>query len=96
MKFEIVDLGVHRPDYFQGFGVSHTKFEHCTYGIGDTAQEAYDDALDSAAQFSPWAAIDLSAVPLCCPFSGAVPEERNTDSEITETAWYHVGIRWNT
>jgi hypothetical protein len=48
--FEIVDLGVDHPDYFQGFGVSFTRYDYCTYGIGDTAQEAYDDALDSMCQ----------------------------------------------
>ena len=90
-KFEIVDLGVHRPDYFQGFGTSYTAFECSTYGIGDTAEEAYQDALDSAAQFSPWAAIDLAAMPEHCPFDGEVPDERDE-----EHVWYHVGIRWNT
>jgi hypothetical protein len=98
-KFEIVDLGVWHPDYFNGFGVSFTKFEHGTYGIGDTAQEAYQDALDSAAQFSPWAAIDLDAMPEHCPFSGSVPDVELDDDEKESgdyRSYYHVGIRWNT
>jgi hypothetical protein len=32
--FELVDLGIEYPDYFQGFGCSFTRFEHCAYGIG--------------------------------------------------------------
>lgn len=97
-KFEIVDLGVHHPDYFQGFGTSFTRFDHSTYGIGSTAEEAYQDALDSAAQFSPWAEIDLIAMPEHCPFSGEVPadESRGDNDDGGEPAWYHVGIRWNT
>lgn len=95
-KFEIVDLGVQYPDYFQGFGTSFTQYEHSTYGIGDTAEEAYQDALDSAAQFSPWAEIDLKAMPEHCPFEGAVDDHPDSAHENSESAWYHVGIRWNT
>lgn len=95
-KFQIVDLGVHYPDHFQGFGTSYTQFEHCTYGIGNTAEEAYQDALDSAAQFSPWAEIDLKAMPEHCPFEGAKDDHPDSGDEDHESAWYHVGIRWNT
>ena len=89
--FEIVDLGVHHPDYFQGFGTSFTKFEHSVYGIGDTAQEAYDDALD---QMASGATCD--GMPSECPFSGAVPPDRtHRASEAYSIPYYHVGVRWN-
>lgn len=94
-KFEIVDLGVNHPDYFQGFGVSYTQFNHCTYGIGDTAEEAYQDALDSAAQFSPWAAIDLEVMPEHCPFAGTIDPDDVTNQTDNNDTYYHVGIRWN-
>lgn len=93
-KFQIVDLGVHRPDYFNGFGSSFTPFDHSTYGVGDTAEDAYQDALESAAQFSPWAEIDLKAMPERCPFGGTCPDQ--SDEGFGDRAWYHVGIRWNT
>lgn len=92
--FEIVDLGVDHVDYFQGFGTSYTPFDHSTYGIGATAEEAYQDALDSAAQFSPDSAIDLTAMPEHCPFEGEVDEESQDNEH--NPAYYHVGIRWNT
>lgn len=97
-KFEIVDLGVDHPDYFQGFGTSFIQYEHSTYGIGNTAEEAYQDALDSAAQFSPWAEIDLKAMPEHCPFTGKVPDIKfESDEEAAESQnYYHVGLRWNT
>jgi hypothetical protein len=87
--FEIVDLGVDYPDYFQGFGTSYTKFDHSTYGVGNTAQEAYDDALDSATCYSPQAEIDLKAMPKRPGFSGKVLKRDGDD------ALYYVGIRWN-
>ena len=95
--YEIVDLGVEHPDYFQGFGTSFTPFQHSTYGIGSTAEEAYQDALDSAARFPPWAAIDLDMMPKHCPFHGAVPDMQDeTQEEADESqGYYHVGIRWN-
>lgn len=99
-KYQIVDLGVHHPDYFNGFGTSFTPYEHSTYGIGETAEEAYQDALDSAAQFSPWAEIDLKEMPEHCPFEGAVkPRGEDCDGDHDggcNEQYYHVGIRWNT
>lgn len=94
LKFEIVDLGVHHPDYFNGFGSSFTSFEHCTYGIGDTTEEAYQQALDSAAQFSPWAEIDLKVMPKHCPFQYSVDDSGHGDE--SDGPYCHVGIRWNT
>lgn len=88
-KFEIVDLGVHHPGYFQGFGVSYTQFEHCTYGIGDTAEEAYQDALDSVS-----APETFETLPEHCPFGGSV--EDGPDEINDYRPYYHVGIRWNT
>jgi hypothetical protein len=87
--FEIVDLGVHHPDYFQGFGTSFTKFEHSTYGIGYTAQAAYDDALDQMASGST-----CDGMPSQCPFSGSVEPNPCRDDDNT-TSYYHVGVRWN-
>ena len=86
-QYQIVDLGVHHPDYFQGFGTSITPFDQSTYGIGHTAQEAYDDALESMAQ-SDCAALVLGDMPDDCPFDGTVPDGY-------EDSFYHVGIRWN-
>jgi hypothetical protein len=47
--YEIVRHGVELPDYFQGCGVSFTRFEHVATGIGDMEKEAFDDALEQIA-----------------------------------------------
>lgn len=91
--FEIVDLGVQHPDYFQGFGTSFTRFTACTYGIGNTAQEAYDDALD---QMCDRDGVDVDTMPKKCPFNGAVtthPDDTGMNDDYNQTC-YHVGIRW--
>lgn len=53
VAYQIDELGVHLPDYFQGYGVSHTEYTDCATGIGDTPEEALEDALEMLAQ-SGW------------------------------------------
>ena len=48
--FQVVALGVEFPSYFQGFGTSFTEFDHCTYGIGYTEEEAFNDCIEMLAQ----------------------------------------------
>jgi hypothetical protein len=92
-KFEIVDLGVQYSDYFRGFGVSFTEYANCTVGIGNTAQEAYDDAADSCAQSLSSEEFAALGLPDDCPFDGSVG---NTDEEDSnDYGYYYVGIRWN-
>ena len=55
--FQVVSLGVEFPSYFQGFGTSFTEFDHCTYGIGYTEEEAFDDCIEMLAQS---AGVDIS------------------------------------
>lgn len=47
--YEVVDLGITWPDYFQGFGVAYTKYEYSTVGNGESFNEALLDALESVA-----------------------------------------------
>ena len=48
--FEIVDHGIDHAQYFQGCGLSRTKFTDCATGCGDNPREALDDALETLAQ----------------------------------------------
>lgn len=101
-KFEIVDLGVHHPDSFQGFGTSFTQFEHSTYGIGNTAEEAFQDALEqlecsNGSELHGAASAALLDMPDRCPFGGAVethPDDTGMNDDYNQR-YYHVGIRWN-
>lgn len=48
--FEIVDHGIDHAQYFQGCGISRTKFTDCATGCGDNPREALNDALETLAQ----------------------------------------------
>lgn len=48
--YEVLDHGFDAPDYFQGCGTAFTEFDDVVTGTGDTAREAYEDALESLAQ----------------------------------------------
>ena len=47
--FEIVDHGIDHAQYFQGCGVSRTKFAEVATGCGDNPAEALADALEQLA-----------------------------------------------
>lgn len=47
---KIEDRGVEHEQYFQGCGISHSKWDEVASGVGSTPMEAYEDALDSLAQ----------------------------------------------
>ena len=48
--FEVIDHGVDHEQYFQGCGVSCTEFTACATGVGESAHDALEDALESLAQ----------------------------------------------
>jgi hypothetical protein len=47
-EYDIIVHGVQHVQYFQGCGVSGTKFLDCYTGVGLDAYEAYENALESA------------------------------------------------
>ena len=87
-RYEIVDLGVTSPDYFQGFGTAYTGFENCVTGIGDNAKAAYEDALDNLYQ------TDSNADRLRLPRKPRGIRKRDRVPAGMEDAYYYVGIRW--
>jgi len=49
-EFETVNHGIEHEQYFQGCGVSFTRFDDVYTGIGNSEHEALEDALDQAAE----------------------------------------------
>ena len=45
MKYEIVNYGVEHSQFFQGISTHNTSYDHCVYGIGDTFNDALEDAI---------------------------------------------------
>lgn len=89
--FEIVNLGVEWPDYFQGFGTSFTKFDCAVTGIGDNASEAYDDALEMIAQEGT----DVESMPKRPAGIRKSDKVPAGSRRLEESPFYYVGIRYN-
>jgi hypothetical protein len=49
-KFEIINHGVDHEQYFSGCGCAFTEYTNVATGIGDSANEAAEDALEMLAQ----------------------------------------------
>lgn len=60
--FEIVDHGIEHSQHLQGCGVSFTKFTDVATGIGDSAAEALEDALDQLAMGADYDPSDLDDI----------------------------------
>jgi hypothetical protein len=80
MNYQIIDHGIDHEQYFQGCGIAFTPYDHVVTGIGETAQEAYDDALEQMAMMGHEHWIALPA-----------PEERfpDTDASVESYLAYH-------
>lgn len=48
-EFEILDHGIDHSQYFQGCGISYTRFNNVVTGCGSNAKEAFDDAMEQIA-----------------------------------------------
>lgn len=50
LDWDIEDIGMEHPDYFQGRGVAMTDWDDVVVGVGDSARDAAEDALDQLSQ----------------------------------------------
>ena len=99
LDFHVEFLGIEFPDYFQGYGLGpHSPYTHCTYGIGDTEEEALEDCLEIMSQ-----EIDLTKedeARIRTDYSGNLANKTTAakalgyESETDYPAYYHVGIKW--
>ena len=97
-RFEVVDLGVTSPDYFQGFGVAFTDYTDCVYGIGNTQREAFEDCMEQAAcsgsfDFDE----DTEALILAEagePSDACIDCDCWGDCDGHDDQYFHVGFRW--
>jgi hypothetical protein len=97
-EYEVIDHGIMAPDFFQGCGVSHTNFDVCFTGNGNTAYDALDDATEGAAQdgwdirrikneFDPNSPDDVDAA-----VREANPDMDEDDIEASDI-YYYVSLR---
>lgn len=86
--YEIIDHGVEDEQYFKGCGTAGTKFGDVYTGIGDSAYDALEDALEQAAT-SDW---NISSVENNLSKEVDVPQTED-DSEDDTGIWHYVSIR---
>ena len=48
--WELVDIGIEHPQYFQGFDTVFTDYTDCAVGVGQDPREALDDCLENLVQ----------------------------------------------
>jgi len=86
VEYEIIDHGMMYSDYFQGCGVSCTRFTHVWTGIGDSCKEAYNDALDQMFMDDSEAAEKMPKRPVGVRTRPRVPHD-------SEDVYFYVSIR---
>jgi hypothetical protein len=100
--FAVEALGVEYPDYFGGYGLGpSSKYDACTYGIGDTEAEALDDCLEMMAQSAGFDFAEEAEKRIRAAY-GEVDENTTVadylgldeSDDCGESAWFHVGIKW--
>ena len=75
---QILDHGVNGSQYFQGCGTYGTEYTEVYTGIGDSAHEALEDALEQAAT-SDW---DVEGITNDLSEENTVPEDAEEESEL--------------
>ena len=92
IKYEVHDLGIEYPDYFQGFCAAFSEYDDSVVGMGDT----YNDALENATE-------QLAHCGVSSRQSAAIERMETIDDginnnvssvEIDIEAYYYVGIRY--
>jgi len=86
IEYEILDHGMMYSDYFQGCGVSYTRFTHVWTGAGDSSKEAYNDALDQMSMDDWEAAEKMPKRPTGIRTHPTVPHD-------SEDIYFYVSIR---
>lgn len=75
---QILDHGVNGSQYFQGCGTYGTEYTHVYTGIGDSAHEALEDALEQAAT-SDW---ETEEIHNDLSKDISIPEDAKEESEL--------------
>lgn len=86
IEYEIINHGMEHSQCFRGYGVSGTRYTHVWTGIGDSAKEAYNDALDQMAMDDEQAAVMMPTRPAGVRSRPKVPPD-------LEDVYFYVSIR---
>lgn len=89
--FQIIHHGLDHPDYFQGCGVSFTKFNSVVTGIGDNPKEAFNDCLEQIAMIG----LDISTLEEKLEAIEEKPSTSEIDNSEESEFYYYLSVRFN-
>lgn len=84
--YQIVDHSIEYTDYFQGCGIAFTEFKDTATGIGHSAYEAADDAMELLTQNDWNTESNLELLQ-------EVEKMSKIKFKPQEDLWYHVSVR---
>jgi hypothetical protein len=87
----VIDHGVEHEQYFQGCGISCTRFDDIATGIGDSVAEAIDDCLEQLA-CNDWE-VDGMEKRICKEYGKRRIPSRRTVKRSQEECHHYVSIR---
>ena len=96
MEFLIENLGIDNSDTFPGYGLGpNSPYTDCVYGIGDTEQEALENALDEMAG-ELYDYEDELADKIIAAFPSTTTKTVAEELGLSESqdCYYYVGIKW--
>jgi hypothetical protein len=94
--FEIVDHGVEDGQYFQGCGTAFTPWNNVVTGVGESAMDAYNDAIMLIDQTEDSEGIleVLPSEPEWLSDEITVPVSIDDDNLGDSEMWHRVSVRW--
>ena len=98
LEIEVTDYGIDHAQYFQGHGVSFTRYTHAYLGCGSNYKEALDDAIEQVAMEGEFDCEGIDEkIYTENELYGKDLESVNTDSYHEENEnsemYYYVGLR---
>jgi hypothetical protein len=94
LDFEYLDHGCDGEQYFPGCGVAFTHWTDCVTGIGDSAREAGEDALEQLAQGCNLEADDLARLEAELLDLSDAPSFDSSDPDLNPEWHHYVSLRW--
>lgn len=99
--FEVIDHGVDHAQYFQGCGTAFTNWNHCVTGCGESAADAFNDALEQIAT-DGWDVVEIESSDDGADFTSEKAEAASVETHLDGEErgeecelYYYVSIRWN-
>ena len=87
---QVINHGWDHSDYFQGCGVSFTRFTHVVTGCGSDAKGAFEDAVDQAYQLEDLSPADRDKLPVR---PRGIRKSDKVPAHCDENVYWYVSIR---